>query len=160
MPKSSELGEILYVGTATVPVNCTVTEVAGAETLKVSVWLVVTGLEEVGRNATFTEQVAPTARAPPIGQLLVCANWLRLVPPTLMLLMVSEAVPVLVAVSVWTALEAFTGEVNVSGPIGVTESAGATPVPVRVTVCGLVGSEDAIDRTALRTPTAVGLNRT
>jgi hypothetical protein len=51
------------------------------------------------------------------------------------------------------------GELNANEP-GVTCMAGAMPVPVRVTICGLVGSEFVIVSVPVIMPVVVGLNLT
>jgi hypothetical protein len=66
-----DAGDTAYVGTMTFPVNGIDWETAGAATLIFSVWLLTRGFEEFGLNVTLTEQVAPTAIAVPIAQLLV-----------------------------------------------------------------------------------------
>lgn len=102
--KLTDAGETVYVGRITVPVSGMVCETAGAATLTVSVWFLVVGVIEVGRNVTFTEHVAPTAIGVPITQLFVCANCPRLVPPRLIPVIVSGAVPTLARVMTCAAV--------------------------------------------------------
>jgi len=65
------VGDTVYVGTMTFPVNVIDCEVAGATTVTFSVALLANGFADVGLNVTLTTQVAPTAIATPIEQLLV-----------------------------------------------------------------------------------------
>lgn len=78
------------------PVRATDCEVPGAATLMFSVAFF--GLVAlVGRKVTLTVQLLPAANVAP--QVLVWPNWPELVPPSVTLLMVSGAVPVLVTVT-------------------------------------------------------------
>jgi hypothetical protein len=76
--------------------------------------------------------------------------------------MVSEALPVLVKVTVWAALVVFSAcpaKVNEVGE-KVAIGAAAVPVPVRATVCGLPAALSATAREALRAPVAEGVKVT
>ena len=78
----------------------------------------------------------------------------------LMLLIVSVAVPVFASVKVCGALVL----PRVTGPkaqdVGVSDTPGCTPVPVSVTICGLVMSESVIVSVPVRTPVVVGAKTT
>ena len=62
-------------------------------------WLMVSGVAAVGLKVTLTTQLAPTAIAVPMVQLLFCWNWPTLVPARVMPVSVSVEVPVLVTVT-------------------------------------------------------------
>ena len=98
LPKATAAGATVKVGTIIVPVSATVCEVAGAARLTATEALLVVGFGFVGVKVTFIVQVAPAARLVP--QLFVWANWLGFVPPRLILLIVSGAVPALLRVTV------------------------------------------------------------
>ena len=72
-----------------------------------------------------------------------------------MLVMDIGADPVLATVTVWAAVVTFSVLLNDSA-VGVTLAAGLTPVPVNVTICGLVTSESVMVSVPVRTPVVVG----
>ena len=112
----------------------------------------------VGLNVTLIEQLAPATRLAP--HVLVWAKSPGLVPVRLTLVIVSGAVPVLDNVTVCAALVVPTVWLPNVREVGVAEATGPVPVPLRATVCGLVGSESAMDNVAALAPIAVGLNAT
>src|ERR1700758_5272172 len=77
-----------------------------------------------------------------------------------MLLMMSGAVPVLDTVTCCVGLVVRIGWLPNASALVESESTGATPVPVSVTICGLVGSEFLIVSVPVSTPVAVGPNLT
>ena len=98
-------------------------------------------------NVTLMLQWAPGLTV--LGQLLVWEKSPLLVPVTAMLVMVSGPVPVLLSFAVFCALVVPTFCVPNESDVGEV-SAGAAPVPVRLTVCGLPPALSAIVRVALR----------
>src|SRR5437763_3301492 len=88
------------------------------------------------------------------------ANWFALAPPRLIELIVSDAVPVLDSVNVNGALVVRRACVPKFWDVGESVTAACTPVPVSVTICGLVTSESVIVSVPVRTPVVVGGNLT
>lgn len=88
-------------------------------------------LDAVGVNVTLILQLAPAAR--PAPQLFICAKSpVRVIP-----VIVRGAPPVLLRVTTWAALvvpAVWLGKLTL---VGERATAGASPVPVRVIVCGL-----------------------
>ena len=78
----------------------------------------------------------------------------------LMLVMVNAALPVLPRVTVLAALLVPTGWFPNVREVGDRTAAGAMPVPVRGTVCGLPVALSATLMLAVRVPDAVGVNVT
>ncbi len=74
----------------------------------------------------------------------------------------SGAVPELITVSVWAAPEVPSVIVGNEGTVGekVIAATGATPVPLRDKVCGLLGASSEIVTVAESTPGARGVNAT
>lgn len=122
--------------------------------LSVMVSAPVSGPVAVGEKVTLIAQEPLAATLLP--QLLVSSK-LALVA---MLVMVSAALPVLVRVTVCAVLLVPTncGE-KVRGEDGKLAT-GAVPVPVKGTICGLLGSLSVIVTFPVRIPTAVGVNVT
>ncbi len=80
-----------------------------------------------------------------------------------MLLMVSVAVPLLVSVTVCAALVVPTCwllKVRLVLERVTAGAVGATPVPVRLTLCGLPAALSVIDSVPVRVPVAVGVKVT
>ena len=115
-----------------------------------------------GVKVTEIEQLALTAKLAP--QLVVSAKSPEFVPPIMMVLMVSGAVPLLVSVTVWAAADrpsAVAGKVRLAGD---TPAVGTpTPVPARDAVCVEPETFPALSvtvRVAVRLPAALGVNVT
>ena len=103
---------------------------------------------------TLIVQFAREARF--AGQLLVCEKSpAALTPETTML-----ALPVLVNVTACTALELPTGCSAKVNEVADKVFAGAPAVPLRVSVCGLLGAESITTIVPVRLPTEVGVNVT
>jgi hypothetical protein len=114
-----------------------------------------------GVKVTVMVQLALAARVPaPTGQVLVWAKSLALVPVSPMLLMVRGAVPLLVSVTLFPALVVPMSWVPNARLVGLRVTAGAVPVPVRATVCGLPLALSVIEREAVSLPLMVGLKVT
>jgi len=111
-----------------------------------------------GLNVTLMLQLAPGLTV--LGQLLVWEKSLRLVPVSTMLVMVRGAVPALLSFTVFCALVVPTFCVPNESDAGEKLAAGAVPVPVRLTACGLPLALSAIVRVPLRAPLALGANVT
>src|ERR1700674_5026931 len=91
------------------------------------------------------------------AQLLVRLKSPALVPPTETLAMVSGAVPLLVTVTVCAPLVVLiVWLAKVRLPV-LRLTAGAVPVPLNATVCGLPLASSAIETLAVRLPVAVGV---
>ena len=81
-------------------------------------------------------------------------------PPMLIELIVSAAVPVLDSVNGNGALVVRRACVPKLWDVGDSVTAACTPVPVSVTICGLVTSESVIVSVPVRTPVVVGTKAT
>ena len=79
-----------------------------------------------------------------------------MLPVNVMLLTLSDAVPVLFTVTGWEAVVKLIGELNESES-GETERTGATPVPLSADICGLVKSESVTTKLADSGPVTVGV---
>src|SRR5437764_14767388 len=88
------------------------------------------------------------------------ANWFALAPPRLIELIVSDAVPGLDRMNVNGALVVRRACVPKLWDVGESETAAWTPVPVSVTICGLVMSESVMVSVPVRTPVVVGTKAT
>jgi len=77
-----------------------------------------------------------------------------------MLVIVSGALPVLLSVTAFAALVVFTAWLPNDSEVGDKLTTGATPVPVRLAVCGLPAALSVTVSVAVRLPVAVGLNVT
>ncbi len=80
-----------------------------------------------------------------------------------MLLIVSVAVPLLVSVTACAALvlpTCWLPKLRLVLERVTAGAAGATPVPVRLTLCGLPAALSVIDTVPVRVPVAVGVNVT
>ena len=114
--------------------------------------------ELIGVNVTLIVQLVPSASELP--QLLVCEKSPGFVPPTAMLVMVKVALPVLLSVTTFAELlvpSTWLGNTRLTGE---SDTAGAMPVPVSGTVCGLPPALSATLTLAVRVPLAVGVNVT
>jgi hypothetical protein len=116
--------------------------------------------EAVGLKVTLMLQVTPTATLAP--QVLVCEKSPVLAPVSVMPapLMSSVAVPVFCNVTVCAVLLVPTiwlAKVKLVAP---SVTAGAVPVPVSATTCGLPGSGSETVMLPVRTPVAVGVKLT
>ena len=100
----------------------------------------------VAAGVNFTVKVQLLAAASGAPQWLVRPNSLALAPPTCMESRVKVPVPVFVSVTVCPALVVPTfcaANVRLAGESG---TAGAVPVPVRLTVCGLPAALSVMSR--------------
>jgi hypothetical protein len=111
-----------------------------------------------GRNVTLMVQLAPAAKVVP--QVVVSAKSEAFVPAIETLLMVMVPVPVFFSVTVLALVVTFTGWIPNATVVGVTLATGVVPVPVKLTCCGLLGSESAIRSVAVLLLLAVGVNVT
>ena len=111
-----------------------------------------------GRNVTLMVQLAPAAKVVP--QVVVSAKSEAFVPAIETPLMVMVPLPVFRSVTVLALLVTFTGWIPNGTVVGVRLATGLVPVPVKLTCCGLVGSESAIRRVAVLLPLAVGVKVT
>jgi len=129
LPNATDVGDTLTVGRVVVPVNVTVPLVAGAATATVIVAERFALL--FGVKVTLIVQLAPAARpVPPIGQFCVIPNRPGLVPPRMMLLILSGAFPMFFTVTVCAALVMLIPELNVNA-VGDNERIGPFAVTVR-----------------------------
>lgn len=128
----NEVAEKEACGAKPVPESATVWFEAGAPTLIVR--LPETSPREVGAKVTLIAQLAPAASEAP--QVLLCANG----EVVTIAVIESVASPVFDSVSVCDGLVVPTNcELKVRFA-GLTEATGAMPVPVKVTVAGLLGA--------------------
>src|SRR5262249_1509481 len=111
----------------------------------------------VGVNVTLMLQLAFTARVAGLtGQLLVWAKSPELVPAMPILLIVSAPGPLLVKVTFCAVLAVFTVWLPKLRLAVDRPTTGATPVPPKLTACGVPGPLSLIARLATRLPDAVG----
>jgi len=107
-------------------------------------------------NVTEIGQLAPPASVAP--QVLVSAKFVALVPPMLMLVILTAVLPVLESVSVWAA------EVVPTGVVGKVrfpaESETTVPVPANVAVCGELAALSATEIEAAKLAAEAGVNVT
>jgi hypothetical protein len=105
-------------------------------------------------------QLEPLATLEP--QLLDAENSLAFAPSTTTLLMVREMFPEFLSVTFWGELMVFTdcaGKVTTVGD-SVAIAACVAPVPLRMTVCGLVNALSVNRRNPMRNPAAAGVKVT
>ena len=103
--------------------------------------------------------VAPTASVlPQVRDVMM--NWFGLAPASPIELMFKIALPVLARMNVCEGLVVRRGTVPKLQDAGLSETPACMPVPVSVTICGLVTSESVIVSVPVRTPVVVGANST
>jgi len=107
-----------------------------------------------GWNVTVIVQLAPAATLAP--QLLVWEKSAEFVPVTVMLETSKTALPELVRSIVWGGLTAPTGWLPIVRLAGERLGLGAPPVPLRLTLRGLLAPLTASVTAAVRVPVAVG----
>lgn len=110
----------------------------------------------VGVNVTISVQLPPAASD--VEQLFVCAKS----PVAAPMESVVDSVPVFFTVTDWLELVVPTvceGNVKLDG-VGVTMTVPPVPVPDRITVCGELVAESAIEMVPGSDPFAVGVNVT
>ncbi len=146
----------MTAGATTVPVR--LTECGLPEALSETVTAALRMPFAVAVNVTLTEQLAPGATLAP--QVLVCAKSLLLVPVVAMLVMVSAASPAFERVKDLGALEVLTCWFPNERLVGERLTAGAVPVPVRLTICGLPLASSVTVIAPLLVPVAVGVKVT
>ena len=114
----------------------------------------------VGAKLTLIVQLE--AAVSELPQVLVCVKSLAWVPVTAMLAMLKGALPVLVRMIVCAALAVPTpwlGKVKLAGA-RLTAGSATTPVPRRMTICGLAGASSEMLSVPLRVPLPVGVKET
>jgi hypothetical protein len=109
-----------------------------------------------GLNLTLMVQLAPPARLVP--QVWLRVKSLLLAPVRLMPVMLRAPLPLLVKVTTLAALVVPTARAAKLRLAGDKDT--AVPVPLKLTVCGLVGSESLRRRLAVRAPAPFGLKLT
>jgi hypothetical protein len=138
-----------------VPVPLKGTACGLPEALSVIVTFAVRFPVAVGLNVTLIEQFAAAATLAP--HVFVSEKSPPFVPVMAMLVMFKVAVPLLVSVTFCAALAVVTSCPAKFRLVGASVTAGAVPVPVRATLCGLPGALFVIVTLAARFPVAVGL---
>jgi hypothetical protein len=153
--------EALKLTNAPVPVPVRVTDCWLPATLLL---LSVMVKEAVRLAAAEGVNVTENVQLPPAGselqQVVVSAKSPGLAPVNAMLLMDKAAFPVLLSVTVWAALVVPRLWLLKARLVGVTLPTGALPVPVKLTVCGLLTALSVMLIEAVRLPMAAGLNVT
>src|SRR5215468_10160919 len=115
----------------------------------------------LGWNVIVTVQLALGARpAPPIVQLLLCANRAALGPPIEILLKTNGTVPVLVTVTVCGTLVVLIGTFPNAREVAERVTTGRTVVPVKVTVPVTAGAATETRTVAFRVVLLLGVNIT
>jgi hypothetical protein len=155
----AEVGEMVTATAGAVPVPVRGTDWLPPEALSEIVMLAERLPAAEGVNVTIMLQVAPdgTLVNP---QVLLWAKSALLVPPTVTPFTVSGALPEFVTVTVWDGLVVPTSCPVKVKVVGESVTAGAEPVPVRLTDCGLPEALSVIVKLAERLPAAVGVNVT
>jgi hypothetical protein len=109
----------------------------------------------------FRVQLPPAARVVGLrGQLVVWAKSPPLTPVVAIVVIVNGPVPVLVRVKTWGTLVVPTCWFAKVSEAGDRPTAGAVPVPLRFTACGLPVALSVTVSAPVRGPTAVGVNVT
>src|SRR6202035_3196470 len=114
----------------------------------------------VGEKVALTLQLAPTAIVFGLsGQVVPGVKSAGLVPPTVTLLIVSGALPLLVTVTDCDPLLVPTAWLPKARLLALrlTPGTAAAPVPFSATACGLPAALSVIDKVAVRLPVAVGV---
>jgi hypothetical protein len=158
LPKPRLVADRLTAGATPVPERLTVWGVSAALSLIVRV----ASREPVaeGVKVTPTEQVALGAMLAPEQPSAVLAKSAALLPPRLTVLIFKAVVPLLVTVTVCAALVVPTGWLPKPRLVADRLTAGATPVPERLTVWGVSAALSLIVRVASREPVAKGVKVT
>jgi hypothetical protein len=114
-----------------------------------------------GVNVAWIEHDAPTASVAGLsGQLLIWAKSAEFVPATTIAEIVRGAEPEFVSVELCEALALPTVRPANVRLVGLSVTAGAVPVPVNATACGLPDALFVIETLAERLPAAPGVNVT
>lgn len=145
-------GETLATGATALPVSITLCGLLGA--LSVTVKDAVRLPVALGAKVILNVQVAPASTLVP--QLLVWEKSPALAPVIAMLEIVSVPVPPLDKLSAWAELLVPTAWLVKLTVVPEKVTAGATPVPVSATVCGLSAALSVMVTLAARVPVAVG----
>jgi hypothetical protein len=153
--KVSEVGDTV---TAEMPVPLRLTVCGLPAALSVIVTSPVLGPSAVGVNRTLMVQLEPAARVAP--QVVVREKSLALAPVITMLEMVKTALPMFLTVTELAALVVPTRRLAKAIDVRERLTAGATPVPVRATVCGLPAALSFTVSVPARAPAAVGVKVT
>ena len=168
LPNATFVEDSVTPGVVPVPVSGTVCGLFAASSPMLT--LALFAPVDVGASFTPKKQLLPALMvlvlnehagvAPPVGATRV--NSAAFVPVSVMPVMLSVAVPVLVNCTFVTALvvPTFWPLKAMLAGARVTAGAGAVPVPVRGTVCGLPGASSVTLTLATRAPVAVGAKLT
>jgi len=113
-----------------------------------------------GVNVTVTEQVLLGVTVAPVQVSALLAKSPAFTPPIVTAEMARLAVPVLVTVSPWAAPVVLRTWLPKLKPRADKLTTGAVPVPLKVTVCGLLKALSVKFSGALRLPVADGVNVT
>jgi hypothetical protein len=117
--------------------------------------------EAPGENVTEIVHVAFTPSVAGLsGHVFVCAKSPAFAPATAIPVIANGAVPEFVSVAVFAALVVPTVWLAKVRLVGVSVTAGAVPLPVSGTVCGLPPALSVTERLAVRLPVVVGVNVT
>ncbi len=146
------MGETPALGTAPVPLSETLCGLPAASSL-----IVIEPLRApvaVGRNVTLTVQLVPAA-----SELPQLFDWAKS-PDAAIEVMLNAALPVLLSVTLWALLLVPTFWVPKLSDVGLTLAAGAVPVPLNETLCGLPAASSVIVTEPMRVPVAVGVKLT
>jgi hypothetical protein len=156
-----EAGVIETIGAGTaVPVPVSETVCGEPEALSAMESVALKAAADEGVKVIEMRQFEPAASDVP--QVLVCEKLLAPVPPRVMAVMLSAALPVLLSVTVCAALETPLVAVNVNED-GVTEATGArtgVPVPISEIVWGEAAALSAMESVALKAATDEGVKVT
>src|SRR2546428_801959 len=158
-PNALLVAESVAVGGVTpVPVSDTDCGLPAASSVMVSV--AVRALAAVGVKVRLRTQLAPAASVAPLMQVVpeASAKSPALAPPSTAVAMLGGAVPLLVRVTVCPALVVPTRWLPSARHVAERVTAGAVPVPVSDTVCGLPAASSVMFTVAARAPGAAGVN--
>jgi hypothetical protein len=158
LPKVPAGSVVVETASSATPVPVRETDCGLPEASSVNARLAVRAPVPVGIKVTLAVQFALAARLDP--QLLASEKSPGFVPLSATPEMFIVAVPVLVAVTVWAELVVPMTWLEKDKLDGERLITGAVPVPVRVTVCGLLEALSVIVTVAARLPVAEGVNVT
>ena len=162
----SVVGKVMLVALsfsagAAVPVPVNVTFCGDPAALSVTLSVAESDAADAGLNPAYSVHEAPAASEVP--HVPISTNEVGLVPPSAIEVIVSVAVPAFLSVIASALLVAPTtvaGKAMVAGVSETAGAAGAVPVPVSFTDCGVPVALSAKESAAVSAPAAAGLNST
>ena len=156
LEKASELGLSVAAGATPFPLKLT----DCGDPVALSAMLTDAVSVPVACGLKVTVMVQLEAAATLLPQLLVWLKELGSVPLMLIATLLSDPVPVFLRVIVWVALDVPVSVLEKVSELGLSDTAGAVPVPVKPAVCGEGVALSATLTEAISVPVAFGLKVT